>query len=193
MADDGQRQDDRQWLKRLREGEGEAFAEFVRRYQGSVFLCCRSLGLNDTEAEDAASETFLAAYRGLRRYDGRAKLSTWLWRIAYRQAVNYLRRKGRTNELTGGFEGSIADEKERGPLEMIGEQEKTEIVWEAVGRLPKLWSIALVLFYREGKSIAEIGKIMRARKNTVKTYLHRGREKLRDKLSRIFGEDFNES
>ena len=69
-----QRKDNR--LQLLRSGDHRAFAEFIDKYKGMVFLCCRTLGLRDDEAEDVASETFLAAYNGLRRYGGRAELST---------------------------------------------------------------------------------------------------------------------
>ncbi len=192
MAAGGNRQDEGDWLRRLREGEEAVFAEFVQRHQASVFLCCRSLGLNQVEAEDAASETFLAAYKGLRRFDGRSKLSTWLWRIAYRQAVNYLRKNKRAGELVLEGERRVADENWPSAVERVEEKEHTEIVWEAVAGLPKLWSIATLLFYREGKSIAEIAKIMGVRKNTVKTYLYRSRDKLRNKLGRILGEESDE-
>ena len=66
-------------IRRLRSGDRRAFAEFVEKYQQQVFMCCRLLGLDENETEDAANEVFLAAYQGIGRYTGRAKLSTWLW------------------------------------------------------------------------------------------------------------------
>ena len=69
--------------------------------------------------------------------------------------------------------------------------EEAEIVWAAVKRLPKLWAMAVMLHYREEKSIADIAKIMRARKNTVKTYLFRGRERLKKMLAATFGADID--
>ncbi|MBU2596781.1 MAG: RNA polymerase sigma factor SigW, partial [Planctomycetes bacterium] len=68
-------------IHRLRSGERRAFAEFVEKYQQQIFLCCRTLGLNTAETEDVASETFMAVYQGIGKYTGRAKLSTWLWKI----------------------------------------------------------------------------------------------------------------
>jgi len=67
--------------------------------------------------------------------------------------------------------------------------EEAEIVWAAVERLPRLWAMAVILHYREDRSIADIAKIMKARKNTVKTYLFRGRERLKQLLAVTFGAD----
>ena len=184
----GLRQQDSNWLSLLRSGDHNAFAEFIEKYKELVFLCCRRLGLRQDEAEDVASETFLAAYKGLRRYSGQAELSTWLWSIAYRQAVNHLRKNRREWQLDVEPDEQIASNKEQEPPASLQRQEQQEIVWQAVSRLPRLWAMAVVLYYREEKSIADIAKIMRARENTVKTYLFRGRERLKQMLERAFVE-----
>ena len=176
------------WVGRLLAGDHQAFAEFVDKYKGEVFLCCRMLGLREDEAENAASETFLAAYKGLSRYRGQAKLSTWLWRIAYRQAVNYLRKNRRSKQLFEPAE-QVADDRNAQMSAGLESKEQAERIWRAVERLPRFWAAAIVLFYREGKSISEIAKIMKKRKNTVKTYLFRGRERLKEILADVFGED----
>jgi RNA polymerase sigma-70 factor (ECF subfamily) len=177
------------WLQLLRSGDHRAFAEFIDKYKGTVFLCCRTLGLRDDEAEDVASETFLAAYNGLRRYRGQAELSTWLWSIAYRQGVNYLRKNRRKWQLFAEQDEQLASSQEQGPAAAIQSKEEGEIVWDAVKQLPKLWAAAIVLSYRKEKSISEIAKIMKKRKNTVKTYLFRGRKRLKELLADILGED----
>ncbi len=176
------------WLGRLLEGDHAAFAEFVEKYKEMVFLCCRTLGLREDEADDVASETFMAAYRGISRYRGQAKLSTWLWRIAYHQGVNYLRKNRRKQELLAEPAGQLADSKEQQPAAALQHREEKRIVWEAVRRLPRLWAMVTVLFYREQKSIKEIAKIMRVRQNTVKTYLFRGRKRLKEIVGPILGE-----
>ncbi len=192
MAETAQeRQREKRWLRRLRRGDHQAFAEFIDKYKETVFLCCRTLGLREYEAEDVASETFMAAYRAIGRYSGRAKLSTWLWTIAYRKGVSYLRKNRRELHLEADMDAQIDHIRESGPAAAVQSRETQKIVWEAVGRLPKLWAMAVILRYREGKSIAEVAKIMRIRQNTVKTYLFRGREKLKQTLAASFGEDID--
>ena len=179
-------QNDR-WLALLRSGDHQAFAEFIDKYKESVFLCCRRLGLREDELEEVLSETFLAAYNGLGRYSGRAALGTWLWSIAYRQAVTYLRKNRR--QLEDQPQELIADSREQEPSLAIQGKETEKIIWQAVEQLPPLWAMAIILYYREEKSIADIAKIMQLRKNTVKTYLFRGREKLKRILAAAVGDD----
>jgi len=174
------------WLQSLRSGEECAFAEFVDKYKETVFLCCRSLGLRGEEAEDVASETFLAAYKGLGQYRGQSELSTWLWSIAYRQAVSYLRKNRRNWQALAEADEQITRSEESCPLSAVQCSEEAEIIWDAVRCLPKLWSMAVILYYREQKCIDDIAKIMRARKSTVKTYLFRGRERLKKTLAAAF-------
>ena len=179
------------WLRLLRSGDHEAFARFIDKYKETVFLCCRKLGLREDEAEDVASETFLAAYKGLSRYRGRAELSTWLWAIAYRRAVSYLRKNRRQWRLEAELDEQIAASEEQEPSAAIQGKETEKIVWEAVDRLPRLWAMAVILYYREEKSIIDIAKIMQAKENTIKTYLFRARQKLKEALAPAFGEDID--
>jgi len=184
------KQNDR-WLRLLRSGDHQAFAEFIDKYKETVFLCCRTLGLQDVEAEDVASETFLAAYKGLRKYTGKAKLSTWLWVIAYRKAVNHLRKNRKLRQLKAEPEKFISGIREQEPPAAVQSKETEKIIWQAVENLPKLWAMTVMLFYREEKSITDIAKIMRVKENTIKTYLFRSREKLKQTLSAAFGENID--
>ena len=180
-------------MRLLKSGDHQAFTEFIDKYKESVFMCCRRLGLRDDQAEDVASETFLAAYRGLGRYSGRAELSTWLWSIAYRQAVSYLRKNRRHRQLEAEPDEQIAGSKEQEPSAAMQGKETESLVWAAVDRLPRLWALAAILYYREQKSVADIGRIMRTKENTVKTYLFRAREKLKETLAPVFGEEADDT
>lgn len=191
MADQARKKQSRLWLARLAAGDHQAFAEFVEEYKEMVFICCRTLGLKDDQTEDAASETFLAAYKGLSRYRGQAQLGTWLWRIAYNQAVNYLRKNPRENLLLLEPDEQIADTHDRPPHTELENTEQAQLIWQAVEKLPRLWAVATILFYREDKNIKEIAKIMRVSQNTVKTYLFRGRKKLKEMLADALGENIN--
>ncbi|MGB2807154.1 MAG: sigma-70 family RNA polymerase sigma factor [Sedimentisphaerales bacterium] len=186
-----QRQQKKKWLRLLRSGDHQAFAEFIEKYKETVFLCCRRLGLREDEAEDVASETFLAVYKGIGRYSGQAELSTWLWTIAYRQGINYLRKNRKQWQLEAEPDEQVGDSKEQGPAEVVQGREREKIVWEAVERLPRLWAMVVILHYREEKSIVDIAKIMQIKENTVKTYLFRGRDKLKQILATAFKEDID--
>ena len=114
-----------------------------------------------------------------------------LWSIAYRKGIDCLRRNRRERQLEDGQENEIAAGMEHVPTVVTEGKETEQVVWEAVERLPRPWRVAVVLHYREEKAIADIAKIMDTRENTVKTYLFRGRQKLREMLSEALGENCN--
>jgi RNA polymerase sigma-70 factor (ECF subfamily) len=177
------------WLRLLRSGDHQAFGWFIDKYKETVFLCCRQMGLREDEIEDVASDTFLAAYKGLSRYTGQSDLSTWLWSIAYHKAVSYLRKNRKHWQLEDQVDEQIVDSRQQEPASSIQSEETEKIVWEAVKRLPRLWAITVILHYREQKCVADIAKIMDTRENTVKTYLFRARARLKDLLAAAFGAD----
>ena len=176
-------------LKGLSSRDHDVFAQLVERYQQDVVLCCRTIGLSETDIEDVASETFLAAYRGFARFEGKSQLSTWLWSIAYKRAVSHLRKNKRFRELFVESEVDPVDRERNGPLQSLETAEQNQNIWNAVEQLPRLWSLAVILFYREGKTVAEIAKITHINQGTVKTYLFKGRKKLKEMLCSIVGED----
>ena len=181
------------WLRLLVSGDHDAFREFVEQYQQMVFLCCRTLGLNETEAQDVAAETFLTAYEKIGTFSGKSKLSTWLWKVAYYKGINYLRKNKRRKKLLSGLSEQPADARIAQASAALESKEQADAVWKAVGRLPRLWALAIILFYRQEKTIKEIAKIMNKRQNTVKTYLFKGRKKLKERLSNVIAEDANVS
>ena len=175
------------WLRLLRNGDQQAFVRLIDKYKEMVFLCCRRLGLREDEIEDVASETFLAAYKGLNKYAGQSDLSTWLWGIAYRKAVSYLRKNRKNWQLEDELDEQISDSRSQEPAAEMQAEETEKIVWQAVERLPQLWAMAIILYYREQKCIFDIAKIMGQNENTIKTYLFRARARLKEMLAATFG------
>ncbi|MDD5134177.1 MAG: RNA polymerase sigma factor [Phycisphaerae bacterium] len=178
MADSTGQNEDIGILRRLRSGDGDAFAWFIKKYAQQVFLCCRTVGLDADEAEDVASETFFAAYKGIGKYAGRSKLGTWLWKITYNKAIGYIRQKSCRQKHLRQLQNEYTE-----PEFSVLPVQETEIVWDAVKKLPPDMAMAIVLYYRQDKSIKEIADIMKKRQNTVKIYLFRGREKLKEILN----------
>jgi RNA polymerase sigma factor (sigma-70 family) len=120
----------------------------------------------------------MAAYQAIGRYNGGAKLSTWLWKIAYNKAISFIRQKIKNQKLQQKLQNQYKDEE---TTATFGD-DNAEIVWDAVKKLPQDYAMAIVLFYRQEKSIKEIADIMKKSQNTVKVNLFRGREKLKELL-----------
>jgi len=133
------------WIERATQGDDDAFAQIVESYQIPVYnLCYRMLG-NREEAEDAAQETFLRAYRNLNRYDPKRKFVTWLLSIASHYCIDRLRRRrlklvsldellprGEKGASTPGAEVNVLQlehaEEIRSMLDGIGEKDRAAVV-----------------------------------------------------------------
>jgi RNA polymerase sigma factor (sigma-70 family) len=187
---DANSQENNDWIIRMSSGDQSAFAEFVEKYKSMVLLCCKTLGLSDEEAEDVGIEIFLATYEGLKSYKGQSKLSTWLWKIAYYKTISYIR-KNHKEQMLLAEESLAANPKIFNPSIALENTDHIAFIWKTVKQLPKLWAMVIILFYREDKTIEEIAKIMQINQNTVKTYLFRGRQKLKEMLKSETGENIN--
>jgi RNA polymerase sigma factor (sigma-70 family) len=177
---------DRVWLNKLRKQDHAAFAELVRLYHPMVFLCCRTLGLQDAEAEDIAGETFMAAYKEIKTFRQDAKLSTWLWSIAYRRGISYIKSRRKVTSLSDCSDDQTPQPQQKTPTANLEQGELADFLWKAVESLPRFWAVAVVLFYREEKTVSEIACIMQTPENTVKTYLFRARKRLKEVCSPLW-------
>lgn len=164
------RVDDRVLVYAARAGDVEAFAELVRRYQAAVYrVALRMLG-SAADAEDAAQEAFVQAWRGLGRFRGDSAVSTWLYRIVTNRCLNALAARRPTEPLDfevpspGGDPAGIAEQHER-----FG------AVAGTVAALPGEQRAALVLRDFEGLSYEEIAQVLGVSLAAVKGRVHRAR------------------
>ena len=166
----------------------KAFAELVDRHKEGVFaLLYRLLGRSG-EVEDVAQNVFIAAYRGLPAFKGKAKFSTWIYRIAYNQAVTAIRRiaSRRSRELQeperdGDGQRSKEWSDPKGPAQEQGALAGQ--VWTAVEKLPTSLRAVVELHYGRGFKYPEIAEVLSLPLGTVKTHLHRARAQLRKFLT----------
>jgi RNA polymerase sigma-70 factor (ECF subfamily) len=159
----------------LRRQDEREFCRFVQAHEALVLGLGQSLGLAPADRDDLAAETFAAAYRMLPGFRGEAKLSTWVYRVAWRTAQKVRRRYPRR----GG--GELPDVP--GPQEPVGgeaeAEESARAVWAAVARLDEEQAVVVELFYRRGLSVEEVGRVLEKPEGTVKTLLFRARERLK--------------
>jgi RNA polymerase sigma-70 factor (ECF subfamily) len=185
-------------IARLRAGEMAAFEELVGEYQPLVYaLTLRILG-NAEDARDATQETFLKIYRHFSRFRGEASLKTWICKVAINQARTsdrWWRRRRRdfTDSLDAGDEEMnqgaaltarrLADSSES-PESLTLSHERSEQIQAALQEVKKDFRIAVILRDIEGMSYEEIACILEANVGTVKSRIARGREMLREILTR---------
>lgn len=156
-----------------------AFAELLRRHQGKVRGLLLRLTCDRNLADDLAQEVFLRAYRGLCGFEGRARFSTWLYRIAYNVYLNHRARVRELASLPENFEsGAMAPETSMS----ANRSDLRRDLDAAIGALPERYRAVVMLYYLEDVSYPEIAEILELPLGTVKTHLHRAKRMLRDHL-----------
>ena len=178
-------------MLRVKRGDRAAFTELVERYKQPVMnLVYRTLR-DETEAEDLAQNVFLQVYKSAKRYESRAKFSTWLFTIARNLCLNELRRRSRhpaesLEETHGEHEGQLQrqyeDKKNFLPTETLLHGELAQKIGEALAELPENQRTAILLCRQEDLSYEEIAKILHCSLSATKSLIHRGREVLKEKL-----------
>jgi RNA polymerase sigma-70 factor (ECF subfamily) len=160
-------------------GDHESFELLVKRYQGPLLnFITRYVG-DRSMAEDIAQEVFLRVYRAATRFEARTKVSTWIFRIAYNQAMTEMGRRKRRQDLREAVGRSREGEEEEvaaGPAERI---ELEEEITSALGRLPESQRAALLLRVNEELSYREIGEILGVSVQSVESLLFRARTSLK--------------
>ena len=187
---------ERELIQRVLEGETDLFYELIRPYERGVFLSAVSILGNDADAEDAAQEAVLKAYKYLARFRQESKFSTWLIQIVINESRMKLRKDRRQlyDSLDEGLqtdEGDyiptdFADWREI-PSEALEQRELREALNKALESLPGKYRTVLVLRDVQQMSIAETAKALGISEENVKTRTSRARLQMRDRLALGWG------
>jgi RNA polymerase sigma-70 factor (ECF subfamily) len=177
---------ERELIRRARAGDQDAFAELVMMHADRVYGALRRFGLDAGEADEVAQEVFVRAWRGLGRFEERARFSTWLYRIAFNEAQRRLTRRPPPGAAPDPDRddpiASLPESTELGPEAITLDREFEEALEQALEELPVDWRAAVVLRDIEGLSTEEAAEIAGIGEAALKSRLHRGRMQLRTLL-----------
>ncbi len=171
-------------------GERVAMDALLRRHHDRIWAICRRLAGNDADAADATQEALLLVVRRLGTFDGRARFSTWVYRVATNACLDELRRRGRrprtglpdddpdqhraTASAAPAFDGQVADRLS---------------IDAALAQLPEEFRVPIVLRDLTGHDYAEIATILEIPAGTVRSRIARGRARLAELLDPDAGPD----
>ncbi len=168
-----------QIIDKVLNGETERFAYFLDTYSDQVFrLIIQIINIRE-DAEELTQDTFIKAFTKLSSFNRDAKFSTWLYRIAYNNAISATRKQ--KQEYLCQEEDQIyrlADETDDSFFDQTDNEEMVEKLEQAIERLDGDERGLITLFYYEGHSVAEIAEITSSTQTNTKTKLHRIRKKL---------------
>jgi RNA polymerase sigma-70 factor (ECF subfamily) len=186
--------DEEQLVARLRTGDDLAFATVVRRHGGRLLATARRLLRDDEGARDAVQEAFLAAFSAMDRFDGRARLSTWLHRIVVNCALMRLRRQRRRPE--GSIEDLLPRFAEDGHWvagasqwnstsdTLLERKECRALVRECIDQLPEKYRTVIMLRDIDELDTQAAADLLATTPNALKIRLHRARQALRTLIER---------
>ncbi|MFN8437417.1 MAG: sigma-70 family RNA polymerase sigma factor [Cytophagales bacterium] len=177
-------------VQKARENDQKAFAELMKRYRKSVYHLILKMVRHPEDAEDLTLEAFSRAFKNLARFNPEYTFSTWLFRIATNNCIDFLRKKKlSTMSIDGTFKDDNGDDVgmdiKDGNLDPENESiklEKIEIVQQLVSKLPPKYQTLVRMRYFEELSYEEIAVELDAPLGTVKAQLHRARELLFDMI-----------
>jgi len=170
-------------------GDMAAFEQLVERHQRLVIgTVGRMLGTN-SDAEDIAQQVFVRVWKNLKRYEPRAKFTTWLLKITRNLVFNELRRRSRHPAVplqseTDEEERPLKDDNAVSPDATVLERELQEAVDAAIAALPETQRMAVILRRYEELSYEEIAEALDQSVSAVKSLLFRARTELRENLKR---------
>jgi RNA polymerase sigma-70 factor (ECF subfamily) len=164
--------------------DGQSFAELVNRYEQAVLNLAYYMLHDPAEAEDAAQEAFLRAYRNLSRYDRGRSFKTWVMSIASNHCIDRLRRrhfqKFSLDEMLPTHPALSSPDP--GPEEHTIESERSRAMSCLLETLPSKYRSVVILYYWYEMSCTEIADSLAVREGTVKSRLFRARRQLADSL-----------
>lgn len=179
-----------------RAGSEQAYRELLGRYQRPLFSLIYRMVRDRELAEDLAQETFVKVFNHLDKYNPKFKFSSWIFKIGSNLAIDTLRKRELpTVSLDGSRHATTDDEvaatriavasEDENPEELLMARELGAEIEEAIGRLRPEYQTAVLLRHVEGRPYEEIAEIMEIPLGTVKTYIHRARNELKESLAHL--------
>ncbi|MBZ0135861.1 MAG: sigma-70 family RNA polymerase sigma factor [Planctomycetes bacterium] len=179
-------------IAKARKGDGDAYGRLVTANQDRIYASVLRQVRDEHKAMDITQEAFIHAFRAIDTYEDRARFSTWMYRIAMNLITSHYRheraqkRGGSKHETSLNIEGMPepgADQ--RTPDDQVAADDVGAIVRAAIDELDDEYRDVVVMRDLQGLSYEEIAETLDIAPGTVRSRLHRGREKLKDKLKHL--------
>lgn len=170
--------DDAILVRRCLRGDDTAIHQLVNRYQAEVYGLCVRLLNHRHDAEDVTQEVFLRVFRSLRGWDSRRPLKPWIMGITVNRCRTWLSQRARRPELVDYLQDTLPGPAADDSGELIQE------IQHAVAELRLEYRTAFVLYHEQGQPYEDIARAMNRPVGTIKTWLHRARMEILERLHR---------
>lgn len=181
-------------IDKVLDGDSNAYRVLIDKYRDLVFTVVIRIVKSREEAEEVAQDTFIKAYQSLKDFKGASKFSTWLYSIAYRKALDRVRKMRRVSKVELHDDRTDYDvgHMENALGHMMAEERK-KAVRQCLEKLPEKDAAIVTFFYFEELSIKEIATLTNLTEDNIKVKLHRSRKKMFSMLEHFIRPEISNS
>ena len=165
-------------VMRAKKGDIGAFEELVQKYQSRMYYLCLSITKNAADAEDAAQNAFIKAFRAIGSFRMESAFSTWLYSIGRNSALDVVKKRKDHSDIDSEL-SLMSDVVEFDPEQSAVSREEAEKLRELINGLPDEFKNVLILREIEGMQYAQIAEALGISEGTVKSRISRARERLK--------------
>ncbi len=179
-------------IQQLKQGDEPAFRWLVESYRNRVYHTALNIVQDTKEAEDAAQETFIQVFESVRSFKQESSLSTWIYRIAVRKALDKIRRRKTRQRLHTILpwwmpaEEKSADDRFLHPGIQAENKEKAAVLFKAINSLPEKQKLAFTLLKVQGMNYEEACEIMQQNIKAVESLISRAKVNLQKQLEEYY-------
>lgn len=182
--------DDQALVARVASGDMQAFRLLIKQHERLVSHMIGRLIDNAEDREELCQDVFLKVHEKLKEFNFQSRLSTWIATIAYRHAVNHLRKKKiKVSDIPDEESFTAHFVAEDNPEEKLADENMDELVMKFISLLPVQYKAVLTLYHLDGMSYPEIGVATGMPEGTVKNYLFRARALVKENVKKYLGKE----
>ncbi len=179
--------DDATLIAQVQAGSKHANRFLIEKYKNLVWHMVLRMVSQQEDVEDLCQEVFLRVFKDIGKFRGESKLSTWIGAIAYNISITYLRKKGKNlvvpvEDYTPVTAGMLSEDSADTAFD---KNNMKKIVHQIIESLPVQYRTVITLFYLEELSYKEIEEITGMPDGTIKSYLNRGRQTIRERIIKL--------
>jgi RNA polymerase sigma-70 factor (ECF subfamily) len=177
---------ERQVVSRVLDGDLKAFEQLVKQYERLVLHVISRLVSRKEDKEDICQEVFIKVHKSLSLFAFKSKLSTWVARIAYLTAINYIRKNAKHEQDAFTEDIGHFHFTNENPEQLLTRKNMSNYLERLIAQMPGKYRIVVTLYHLDEFSCAEIEAITGIPEGTVKSYLFRARKLLKEKIENHF-------
>ena len=181
-------QSDLNLVQAFQSGDRDAFAQLIGKYQTYVASIAYSSTGDFARSEDLTQQTFLTAWQKHDQLQDPKRMQAWLRGIVKNLSRNDYRKRAADRAGQQELQATASTAEHHTPLVKCITREQSEILWAILEEIPETYREPLILFYREGNSVAKVAELMELSEDAVKQRLARGRKLVKSEIANFVEE-----